>query len=312
MTVTFVLLIVGLALLVFGADLLVRGGGQLALALRIPVLVVGLTIVAFGTSMPELSVSVLAALRASTDMALANVTGSNIANISIVLGLAAMARPLEVQRDLIRREVPTCVLLQALVPVLLFDGTLSRLDGFVLLATGVIYNVFLVYAAFRGRVELSDDDELTAEGSWSYNLVLLIVGVVILLVGAESFVRGATELAKAAGLSQRYVGLTVVALGTSAPEMMTGVVSAWRGQVDLAVGNSLGSNILNVALVLGGTAMISPIHVHDDGAWRDMMVALLVTMLLVPFVLRGKGLSRIEGGLLAGAYLTYILTLPTT
>lgn len=302
-----VTLLIGLAMLVAGAELLVRGGGQLALALRVPALVVGLTIVAFGTSTPELMVSLTAALEASTEMALANVNGSNLANIALVLGLAAMVRPLVVERTLMRRDVPSCFALQLLVPILAWDGLLSRIDGLVMMAGGVAYNAWLLVEALRGRAPALDDDlEMDDDSGVGRNLFMLVAGMVILVVGAQFFVGGATTMAQFIGLSDRVIGLTVVALGTSAPEIATAVASARKGETDLAVGNSLGSNLLNIAMVLGLTAVISPIRILDNGAFWDIGAAVFITLTLVPFVLKGS-MSRIEGGVLAGGYVLYMI-----
>jgi len=302
-----VTLLIGLAMLVAGAELLVRGGGQLALALRVPALVVGLTIVAFGTSTPELMVSLTAALEASTEMALANVNGSNLANIALVLGLAAMVRPLVVERTLMRRDVPSCFALQLLVPILAWDGLLSRIDGLVLMAGGVAYNAWLLVEALRGRAPALDDDlEMDDDSGVGRNLFMLVAGMVILVVGAQFFVGGATTMAQFIGLSDRVIGLTVVALGTSAPEIATAVASARKGETDLAVGNSLGSNLLNIAMVLGLTSVISPIHILDNGAFWDIGAAVFITLTLVPFVLKGS-MSRAEGGVLAGGYVLYMI-----
>jgi len=304
--VAYVFLLIGLVMLVVGAEMLVRGGGQLALSLRVPALVVGLTIVAFGTSTPELLVSVTAAMQASTEMALGNVNGSNIANIALVLGLAALVRPLVVERTLMRRDVPSCLALQLMVPALCYDGILSRGDGFILLGGGVVYNVWLLYEALRGRAPALDDDlDLDDDSSAVKHVMMLVVGIAILVVGAVVFVDGAEGVARAFELSDRFIGLTVVALGTSAPEIATAVASARRGETDLAVGNSLGSNLLNIAMVLGLTSIISPIVIHDTGAFRDMGAAVFATLLLIPFVLKGR-VSRPEGGLLVVAYLGYM------
>ena len=215
-----VTLLIGLMMLVGGADMLVRGGGQLALALRVPALVVGLTIVAFGTSMPELCVSIAAALEASTEMALANVNGSNIANIFLVLGCAAMVTPLRVERSLIRREIPACFLLQLLVPLMCIGGRINRLEGFILLVVGIGYNIWLLYDVMGGRRVASDelDDLGEIETSrWKKHLAFLLVGTVTLIIGAYLFVDGAEKVALYLGMSDRYIGITVVALGTSAP-----------------------------------------------------------------------------------------------
>jgi cation:H+ antiporter len=302
-----VLLLVGLLGLVFGADMLVRGGGQLALALRVPALVVGLTIVAFGTSTPELFVSINAALSASSDMALANVNGSNVANIALVLGLAALVRPLTVDRRLIRREIPVYMGLQLSVLGLAWDGSLSRMDGSLLVLGGVVYNLWLLIDVQRQRgvVDVEEVEREEGTGPWVH-VAFLVGGLVVLAVGANLFVANAEIMALHFGLSERFVGITVLALGTSAPEMATAVVSAHRGEVDLAIGNSIGSNILNIAMVLGLTSIISPIVIADPSAYKDLGVACLVGVVMVPLVLRDRVLSRSEGGLMALCYVVYL------
>lgn len=293
-------------MLVTGAELLVRGGGNVALALRIPALVVGLTIVAAGTSAPELTVSVIAAVQASTEMAISNVNGSNIANIAFVLGLAAIVQPLVVERSLIRREVPVCLGLQILVPVLAFDGQFSRIDGIIVVACGLGYNLWLIYDVFRGRAPPPDDELEGGEDEpfWKH-AVMLVVGLGILVLGADMFVKAAVELATKLELSQRFIGLTVVALGTSAPEAATAVMAARQGEVELAVGNSVGSNIFNIFMVLGITSIIAPIDTSDPTLLRDMALAVAAVTILVPVVLRGS-LSRVEGSLMVLGYLTYL------
>ncbi len=308
-----VTLLIGLMMLVAGAELVVRGGGQIALAMRVPALVVGLTIVAFGTSAPELGVSITAAFTASTDMAIANIIGSNIGNIALVLGLAALVRPMAVDSRLVRREVPVLVLLQLMIPAFAWNGTIERHEGFLLLVIGVVYNVLLLAEARKRRQRvLDEDDEVTAEnGQFAYYIGLLLGGIVIIVIGSMLFVNGAKEIALRLGLSQRYVGLTVVALGTSAPEVATSVMSAYRNQGDLAVGNALGSNILNITMVLALTAMIQPIVMSSADVNVDFAVALGVTLLLIPMVLRDRLLGRIEGALLTIGYLAYVFSTPT-
>ena len=301
-----VALLVGLVLLVTGAEMLVRGASQLALAFRVPALVIGLTVVAFGTSAPELSVSVAAALTASTEMALSNVNGSNVANIALVLGLAAMIRPLRVRRDMLKRDVPCLLLLQLLVPLMCLDGRISRVDGALLFLVGIGYNAWLLFDALRGRMAPDADEEIEASQRWWYDGLLLGLGAVVLVFGASVFVDGAVETAKWAGLSDRFIGLTIVALGTSAPEVATAVSSSYRGNSDLAVGNSIGSNILNIAMVLGITAMILPIRLEDPAVWTDFGVAIGISLLLVPMVL-GRRLGRVPGFMMVTGYVTYIV-----
>lgn len=303
-------LLVGLVMLVGGAELLVRGGSHIALALRVPVLIVGLTLVAFGTSAPELSVSVTAALKASTDMALANVNGSNIANIALVLGLAALVSPMRVDRRMMRREVPTLLVLSAAVPLLCLDGQLNALDGLLLIFGGLFYNAWLVRDAMKQRDAYDPEEDFDVdlgETKPARDIAMLVGGLVILVFGADQFIVGATEVAQRFGMSDRVIGLTVIALGTSAPEVATSVVSAYRGESDLAMGNAIGSNILNIAMVLGVTACIEPIVLHNNDAYLDMGIVFGAVLLLIPIVLRGSGrMGRVDGAVLVLAYLGYV------
>ena len=247
------------------------------------------------------------------DRAIANVIGSNIANIALVLGLAALVRPMAVDSRLVRREVPALILLQLMIPAFAWNGTIERYEGFLLLVVGVIYNLLLLSEARRRRQRvLDEDDEIIPEdGRFAYYIGLLVGGIVIIVIGSMLFVDGAKEIALRLGLSQRYVGLTVVALGTSAPEVATSVMSAYRNQGDLAVGNALGSNILNITMVLALTAMVQPIVMSSADVNIDFAVALGVTLLLIPMVLRDRLLGRIEGALLTIGYLVYVFSTPT-
>ncbi|MBN2798458.1 MAG: calcium/sodium antiporter [Deltaproteobacteria bacterium] len=300
-------LLIGLVALVGGAELLVRGGGELALKLRIPALVVGLTVVAFGTSTPELAVSVTAAWQASTQMALANVNGSNIANVLLVLGLGAMVSPIRVERSVIKRDLGAAMLLSALVPLfLLTSNRICRGEGVVLVLVGVIYNVLLLRAAFSGRVKVDPEEvDFGGERHWAVNLLMLVAGVVVLVVGAGYFVDGAVILAERLGFSDRFIGLTVVAVGTSAPEIATSMVSAFRGESDMAVGNSVGSNILNISMVLGITAIIYPIDLGSSAVWWDTGAVLVSMALLLPLALWGR-VSRGTGALMIAVYAGYM------
>lgn len=306
--VSFVL---GLAMLLGGAELLVRGAGRLAIMLRVPVMVVALTVVAFGTSMPEIVVSVTAAMEGNPDVALGNVNGSNIANIALVLGTCAVVSPLAVGRELMRREVPFLLAMQAVLLGVAWDARINRWEGLVLLLMGIGYNSWLVRDALAGRaaVDLDEVEDLPAESDSLTNLALIAAGLALLVGGGQFFVDGAVTLAEWMGIDDRIIGVTAVALGTSAPELVTSVISALKGETDMAVGNALGSNILNLALALGVAAIITPIVSAGDGAWIDAAVATLVALLLVPVVLRGREVSRTEGGLLVGAYLVYVTML---
>jgi len=301
-------------MLVGGAELLVRGGSQLALLFRVPALVVGLTIVAFGTSTPELATSLSAAWVAeSTEMALANVNGSNIANILLVLGGAALIRPLRVERALLRREIPALLLLQCLVPLLCIGGVVVWYEGVILLLVGLGYNFLLLRQSFglRGAAaeELQQEmmDEVgEASGGVGRNLGLLFVGMTILVVGAWLFIDGSVALAEMIGLSDRIIGLTCVALGTSAPELATAIVSAHRGEVDLAIGNSIGSNILNISMVLALTAIVEPVQMLDQAAWTDLFAGLSASLMLGVFIVMGGRLGRVVGALMVSGYFGYM------
>lgn len=295
--------LIGLVMLVLGAHYLVEGGGRVAVGLHIPAVVVGLTIVAFGTSAPELTVSVMAALQASTAMAMSNVNGSNIANIFFVLGLAALVHPLSVERALLRRDIPTVIGLQSLVLLLALDGMFSRIDGAIVLLGGVFYNFWLFYDVRRGRAELEDEPE--NEGTLLVNGLKLLGGLIVLVIGADLFVDSAVEVARYLNFSDRLIGLTVVALGTSAPEAAAAVAAARKGEVEMAVGGSVGSNILNIAMVLGITSLIRPIDLSAGGFVQDMGMALFAAFLLVVIVARG-GVSRQGGGALIAIYVVYM------
>ena len=303
MTVFLLTFLLGLLMLVGGAYYLVEGGANLAYVLRVPAVVVGLTIVAFGTSAPELTVSVTAALNASTDMAMSNVNGSNIANLLFVLGLAAVVAPLTVPRSLLRRDAPVCIAMQIGVLALSADQTFGRIDGLLVVLAGVAYNAWLFYDVRKGREELSE--EVEKGGTVPLNVLKLVGGLGVLVLGADLFVDGAVEVARTLQMSDRLIGLTVVALGTSAPEAATAVVAARKGEVDVAVGGSVGSNILNIAMVLGFTAMIAPIDLSAGGFLRDMGVAVLAALMLVPLVRVGT-ITREIGAAMMAVYLLYM------
>lgn len=301
-------------MLVGGAELLVRGGSQLALLFRVPALVVGLTIVAFGTSTPELATSLSAAWVAqSTEMALANVNGSNLANILLVLGGAALIRPLRVERALLRREIPALILLQCLVPLLCIGGVVVWYEGIILLFVGLGYNFLLLRQSLglRGAEAEGLQQEMLDEigdgtGSVGWNLGLLLIGMVVLIVGAWLFIEGSVVLAEMIGLSDRIIGLTCVALGTSAPELATAMVSAHRGEVDLAIGNSIGSNILNISMVLALTSIVEPVQMVDQAAWYDLSAGVVASLLLGVLVVMGGRLGRVIGVLMVLSYFGYM------
>ncbi|HLM56184.1 MAG TPA: calcium/sodium antiporter [Pyrinomonadaceae bacterium] len=299
----------GLVLLAGGAEGLVRGSSALALRLGVTPLVVGLTVVAFGTGSPELFVSVEASARGEGGIALGNVVGSNISNVALILGLSALARPMKVRSELIRREVPLMIAVTLLLCLLLLDGTLSRVEGLILAAGSIAYTAFAYLAARRDRSKaVAEEFEEALAGpkraAW-VDVVLVVAGFALLLVGARLLLSGATAVAERFGVSQVVIGLTIVAIGTSLPELATSFVASLRGEADVAFGNAIGSNILNILLVLGVAAMIRPVEAQGLRP-LDLGAMVASAVLLLPLMWRGWVLNRWEGALLLAGYVAYL------
>ena len=315
---TYVYLIAGLVLLVAGAEVLVRGAAKLAAQFGIPPLVIGLTVVAFGTSAPETAVSVQSALNGSGDLAIGNVVGSNIANVLLILGVTALVAPLVVSRQLIRLDVPIMIGASLLTFGLAWDGELSRFDGALLFAGVLAYTGFLIYSARKDKG--GDDDEFAKEFgldeapkpyAWAINLGLIIAGLVLLVVGSNFLVEGAVTLARALGISELVIGLTVVAVGTSLPELATSILAAIKGERDIAVGNIVGSNIFNLLCVLGLASMVAPaaVAVSPNALAFDFPVMIAVAIACLPIFFSGYRINRWEGLLFLGYYVAYTLYL---
>jgi cation:H+ antiporter len=300
-----VLFVAGLALLVVGGELLVRGASRLAAALGVSPLVVGLTVVAFGTSAPELAVSLLAAARGQAGLAVGNVVGSNIFNVLLILGVSALLTPLVVAVQLVRVEVPLMIAASLAVPLLAADGAFGRLDGVLLLGSGVAYTVFAIRAS---RAEASSGDGAAPTGGGTGTSLLLVVGGLVLLVlGARWLVAAASVAARALGVSDLVIGLTVVAAGTSLPEAAASVSAALRGQRDIAVGNVVGSNLFNILVVLGGTALAAPgpVPVPAEALRLDIPVMIAVAIACLPIFASGRRIDRWEGALFLAGYAGY-------
>ncbi|MEW5773523.1 MAG: calcium/sodium antiporter [Thermodesulfobacteriota bacterium] len=303
------LLALGLAVLIAGAELLVRGASRLAAAAGISPLVIGLTVVAFGTSAPESAASLQAALAGASDLALGNVLGSNTMNVLCILGVSALAAPLAVHRQVVRRELPLMIAASALAWALALAGSLGRLAGFCLLAGVVLYTVFLLLAARReanGREEAAD----RPRGPRALALagVLAAAGLGLLILGAGWLVEGASGLARGLGVSELVIGLTVVAAGTSLPELATSLAAALKGERDMAVGNVVGSNIFNLTAVLGLAGVAAPggVAVNPQALHFDFPVMLGAAVACVPVCLTGMEISRAEGALFLLSYVLYL------
>jgi len=321
--VSSLLFVLGLVLLVLGAEWLVRGASNLALRLGLSPLVVGLTIVAFGTSAPELAVSVGAALDGSAAVAVGNVVGSNIFNILVILGLSAVITPLVVSYQVIRQEVPVLLAITLLAMGVGYDGVVDRGEGAILLGVLVAYTAFLVIQSRRDdpgavKLELAQIDSAQLElapaaprvqpsASIFLQLGLIVVGLAALVLGSAWLVDGATAFARALGVSDTIIGVSVVAAGTSLPEVATSITAALRGQRDIAVGNVIGSNAFNLLGCIGVTALVAPggITVPAEVLRWDGWVMLAATVVCVPIFLTGKRVARGEGAFLLAGYAAY-------
>lgn len=313
--IEILLLFAGFILLIYGAGLLVDSASALAKSLNIPNIVIGLTIVAFGTSAPELIVNVFAAIQQSSAIALGNVAGSNIFNILAILGISALVYPMVVKSNTTWIEIPLALLAAIVMFVMAADAWLdtgapslvSRADGIVLLLFFAIFLAYNIQLARKG----DQSEELNIKSmSRTKSVLLIMAGLAMLVGGGRLIVTSATELAISLGLSERVIALTIISAGTSLPELATSVVAAFKKNTDIAIGNIVGSNIFNVFLILGTTAVIRPVTIAP-GAGLDLTLHVLASLLLLAFVFRGKGrrIDRAEGAVFVLLYVSYLVYL---
>ena len=304
------LLVVGFVLLVKGADWFVEGAASIADKFGIPQIVIGLTIVAMGTSAPEAAVSISAALKGSAEITIGNVLGSNILNILIILGLTSVIRTIFVQRTTIHYEIPMVIGITVLLAVMgLQNHVVSRLEGVILMGCMVIYMMYLLRLAKRGSIDNEELDEFAEKSSMAKLIFLVIIGVAAIVWGSDIAVNAATAIARIFGMSERFIGLTIVALGTSLPELVTSVTAALKGNCDIAVGNIVGSNLFNILFVVGITAIITPV-VYAPAFKIDSAVAVGAAVLLWLCVLRKQTLNRLHGIIMLlcyGGYFAYLM-----
>lgn len=298
----------GLVALYFGGDWLISGGSRLSLRFGVSPLIIGLTVVALGTSSPELAVSLRAALAGTTEIAVGNVVGSNICNIALILGIAAIVRPIKTQGRLLRHDLPIMLLCSLAMFPLLLDGRIGRWEGVALVVALVAYIGFNLWDAKRESKAVRDE-YYEAIGSRlprvGLSVLLIAGGLIALALGARWFVDGAVAGGQMLGLSPTFIALTIVAVGTSLPELAASAVASARGQGDIAVGNIVGSNIFNVLAVLGMTSLVAPLSAGGV-TWADLGVMITLSGVLLVLVITGMRLSRIEGWLLLAAYFGYI------
>lgn len=305
----YLLLILGLAVLIFGGDLLVKGASGIALKLNMDPMVVGLTVVSLGTSAPELIVSIKSALNGNPDIAMGNVVGSNIANLGLVLAITAIMFPIAVNRKVLRIDWPVMVFFAALAFIFGLDNLITRFEGGVLLVTLVVYIYKLLQ---RGKSHLDNGDiEIdtdTEKESMMKLILLLFGGMVALYLGSEWFLGGAMDIGRSFNLSESVIGVTIVAFGTSTPELAASAIAAYRKETDIALGNLLGSNIFNIGAVLGTTSIISPLVIDAKIMNIDILWMLGIAGILFPLMVFKKKLSLLSGIILFSLYCIFIFS----
>lgn len=316
---TYVLLLMGFALLIKGADIFVEGSSSIAKKFGIPDLIIGLTIVALGTSAPEIAVSTLASLDGANEVAISNIIGSNMFNIMLVIGVCALIKPMKVQGSLLRKEFPFSILASVVLLVFMLDvplsiGTnsvqsidiISRSEGLVLLAFFGIFLYSVISSTLESKTvisseELGVDDKVI---SLPLSLVYIVLGIIAIVFGGDIVVNSAVEIATAFGLSQTLIGLTIVSMGTSLPELVTSIIAARKGSSDMALGNVVGSNIFNIFLTLGISASISPILVLRENI-IDTFILTIVSIIILVFAFTKRRVSRVEGAIILALYVLY-------
>lgn len=293
-------LVLGFVLLVKGSEFFVDGAASVATKLGIPQLIIGLTIVAMGTSAPEAAVSITAAFEGSADITIGNIVGSNILNILIILGIASVIVPIAVAKSTIKYEIPCMILCSIILIAFGFDGKIELLDGVILWGLFILYLVYLFVRAKRNKEDNEDIKSLEGWKQWLF----IIGGIIAIILGSKLAVYGATEAARLIGISERVIGLTIVALGTSLPELFTSVTAARKGNADIAIGNVVGSNIFNILFIVGTTALVAVVP-YDGKFMIDSIVMVLSGIILLLFVFSRKQLTRIGGIVMLLCYGVY-------
>ncbi len=296
----YLLLLVGFILLVKGADFFVEGSSSLAKIMKVPSVIIGLTIVAMGTSAPEASVSINAALAGSNDIAISNVIGSNIFNGLVVVGICAFLSGFHTNPDILKRDMPLNILITGILCLMLLDGKLSRVEGLILLAGMTAYIVNMVISAKKNR----DEGEECKVMSLPKSILFMAGGLLAVIFGGDLVVDSACEIAAMFGVSENFIGLTIIAIGTSLPELVTSIVATRKGDSGLALGNAIGSNIFNILFILGMSAAISPLHILKESV-TDNIILFVSAIVLYIFAKTKKSMSRVEGAVCIILYIAY-------
>lgn len=307
--IQLLILVAGFVLLMKGADWFVEGASKIADKFGIPQLVIGLTIVAVGTSLPEAAVSISAAIKGAAEITIGNVLGSNILNVLIILGLTALICPIAVQKSTVKYEIPFTILVTVILGVCgLLDNTVSRFEGVILWVFMIIYLLYLLRLAKNGSDTVEEGAKAKQSDAVWKLLLMIVIGGVMIIWGSDLAVDAATALATIFGMDERFIGLTIVALGTSLPELVTSVTAAIKGKADIAVGNIVGSNIFNILFVVGTTALITPVC-YNPAFLVDSIVAVVIMVLLWLCVFKDKNLGRVGGGIMLAGYVAYFIYL---
>ena len=310
MLLNILFIVVGIALVLWGADRLTEGAVAVAEKMKMPQIVIGLTIVAMGTSMPEFCVSLISALKGTSDLAVGNIVGSNIFNALLIVGVSALVAPMTIMETTVRKDIPFALVASALLLIMCLDGNISRIDA------GILFAMFLIfmYMTLKGAKKQGADAEEAIEGegkkpmsTW-LSVVWILVGLLCLIGGSNLFVEGATAVATNLGVSEAVIGLTIVAGGTSLPELATSVVSARKGNSGIAIGNALGSNVFNILAILGITGMITPMTLKGI-TYIDLSILVISIMLVWLFSFTKYKIERWEGAVLTAVFVGYIYSL---
>lgn len=307
MITSLTLLILSLVALYIGAGWLVQGSSALALKAKISPLVIGLTIVAFGTSAPELVVSLNAALKGEGEIAIGNILGSNIFNIGIILGISATIYPLQAKKQLLRIDIPVMLIATILLTIFFWNGELGRMEGGFFLAGIILYTIFSLYYSRKHGEEPNLELEEQPR-HWAFDTLEIVGGLVVLIFASHLLVENAVSIAREVGLSEAVIGLTIVAAGTSMPELATTIVAASKGKTDIAIGNIVGSNLFNILAIAGSCSLVQPI-VAKNVNYIDLLVMLAISLLLLPLVKSGQKITRTEGLVLVIVYIIYMFWL---
>ena len=297
----YILLIIGFFLLVIGADYFVEGSSAIARLLKVPSVVIGLTIVAMGTSAPEAAVSITAGLAGSNELALSNVIGSNLFNLVLIVGICALIKPFIVDQSIMKRDFPIAILSSVLLLFFIRDDYLSRAEGLILLLLMAAYLVMTVISAIRNPIIINDMDRSLPMHT---SLIYIGLGLAAIIIGGDLVVDNACRIAAAFGLSETLIGLTIVAIGTSLPELVTSITASRKGESGLALGNVVGSNIFNIMFILGMSSTVHPIA-SDAVAFTDILILIALTLIIYIFCKLRKQMGRLMGAACAAAYLIY-------